>query len=230
MFNHNLQTWDSSTLSQLLGTQAAEAIEREHSCTILRQGFNDKLIFTWAANGEFCVKRAYQMLMQLRVNFNHMQSDLEKIIWKTIWHAKGVLPRVRMFMWKAMHDVLPVGLALHKCIQQISSIYKLCGANEEDIMHVLFHCPHARATWFQSTLGLRVDHFRGMNLREVLHVVWQPLDLHHISLFFSTAWHIWKARCARVFNNKETSPRNTLGLTQAPFQSIYLIALPSVLQ
>lgn len=62
LFNSNLQAWNWTALVQFAGLVLALNIRDEHVGLILQGGIRDKLMFTWATNGEFSVKRAYQMI------------------------------------------------------------------------------------------------------------------------------------------------------------------------
>lgn len=62
LFNSNLQAWNWTALVQFAGLVLALNIRDEHVGLILQGGTRDKLMFTWATNGEFSVKRAYQMI------------------------------------------------------------------------------------------------------------------------------------------------------------------------
>lgn len=114
------------------------------------------------------------MITQLSPQISRMQTDSDKNLWKTVWKTKGTIPRVRLFFWKILQDALPVSSALAKWIQGIPARCKLCGEAQEDAVHLLFHCPHARATWFQSVLGLRTEQFIGMTMDQILEQLWQP--------------------------------------------------------
>ena len=54
------------------------------------------------------------------------------------------MPKVRVFWWRVIHGILPDEATLkHKHIKPIS-ICNVCLAKEEDLMHALVACSHAR--------------------------------------------------------------------------------------
>lgn len=75
-----------------------------------------------------------------------------------------------------------------------------------------------------------MSEFENKKLKEVLNLVWQPLDQDQVATFLSIIWHIWKARCTKVFENKKPKPENTIRSAMALSQSIRLTALPSIVQ
>lgn len=204
LFNRDLLNWDFQSLVEFAGPAIATRILAEHSETTLQEGLQDKLIFTWARNGEFSVKQAYHMVSQLTPNYTAILSNEEQQTWKRIWKSKGITPRVKIFFWKCMHNALPTGAALTKRIHSITPACKICNAPSEDIVHALFLCDHARAVWYMS-LGLRTDITR-MNFKHILHLLWNGLDASKLAQFLSIAWHIWKARCSALFADKPCQP------------------------
>lgn len=97
LFNNTTLTWNSEALIEFGGPQIANSIIRQHTHVVLQQGVKDKLMFTWATNGEFTIKKAYQMLQQLHPLIQHTTSKEEELIWKRIWKNKTTAPRVKTF-------------------------------------------------------------------------------------------------------------------------------------
>lgn len=139
LFNRSLQNWDFQSLLHFAGPVLAQQILSEHSGTILQEGIKDKLMFTWAHNG-------YNMVRQLNPDNTRMISKEECQTWKRIWKCKGITPRVKIFLWKGMHNALPTCAALEKRITSVTPLCKLCNSDTESVVHALFLCSHSRAT------------------------------------------------------------------------------------
>lgn len=152
-FNQQILVWNQHYLVQFRGSEFAKTICNEQANTILRPGTKDKLMFTWVKNGEFSVKAAYHLLRNSQPLTSRHVSEQETIIWKKIWKILCIPQKVRMFFWKAMQGALPTAAALSKRIPSIEPDCKLCGMTREDVLHTLFLCQHARATWFSSPLS-----------------------------------------------------------------------------
>lgn len=215
LFDSASLSWDLQKLLDFGGESIASAIVNEHQGLVLRQGIPDKIMYTWAANGEFSVKKAYQMLDTLQPLERYVVSDLEKAVWKEIWKIKGIAPRVRIFFWKIVKGALPTSHALAKRIPTISSQSKICLNPLEDAFHAIFYCPHARATWFMSPLGLRTSDVTHNRMVDTLFELWSRFDNVQIALFMVLAWNIWKARCKEFFLEKKSVPENTLNTVMA---------------
>lgn len=155
LFNSNLQAWNWTALVQFAGLVLALNIRDEHVGLILKGGIRDKLMFTWATNGEFSVKRVYQMIQQSNPIINPTVTDEDRKLWKTIWKLKSITPRVQMFIWKSLNGALPTGAESAKRLQGFPSACQLCQCPVEDVMHEIFLCPHSSATWFSWDFALK---------------------------------------------------------------------------
>lgn len=105
-----------------------------------------------------------------------------------------------------MHEAFPTAHALSRRIHSINPSCSMCETVVEGVLHAIFECPHARATWFRSSLGLRSSNHSQDNLRDLLKFLWQNLDESQIANFMILAWNIWKGRCAYLFQKKECNP------------------------
>lgn len=154
LFDNRTGHLDLQKLCDFAGNQIAIDIIREHAGVTIRPGIPDRLMFTWATNGEFFVKKAYSMLETLQAFEMPVPTDSESYLWKKIWKIKGVAPRIRMFFWKAIKGALPSAGKLASRIQGINPNCKLCNLTTEDASHAMLHCTHARLTWFMSPSGI----------------------------------------------------------------------------
>lgn len=161
------------------------------------------------------------MLDQMQSITRAMPSDDHRRLWKTVWKSKEILPRVKTFFWKILNNAIPTFSVLSKRLPHVQPHCTICESAIEDVAHMLFFCPHARATWFASPLGLRVEPMSHLTLHEVLNYTWNCLTPDQTATFIALAWQIWKARCAHIYQQKDCKPDHTLkqlnfGLVQFP--------------
>lgn len=76
------------------------------------------------------------------------------IVWRLIWKVKLPL-KILTFIWKLLHDSLPVFEVLNNRGITISSKCLMCNEDEESINHLFMHCPFARVIWHGSNLEIR---------------------------------------------------------------------------
>ncbi|XP_050238455.1 uncharacterized protein LOC126687946 [Mercurialis annua] len=175
----------------------------------------DRLIWHYHSNGNYSVKSGYHFL------FNKIHSNVLPAVhgfsrkeWTSLWHA-FLPPKIRLFIWRCLHNALPVGELLLQRFH-IESHCPHC-QESETIMHMLFSCPFARQVWFLSSLshhmtGLPLISFSRIWLVSTTHLNDPTADPPSFSLFCFTLWFIWKTRNAAIFRQEIITAEDTMAL------------------
>lgn len=66
-------------------------------------------------------------------------------------------PRVIVYLWKLIHDGLPLALALHRRILAVDPMCTVCGEKEESVSHLVHFCRLARGCHLVGPLALKSD-------------------------------------------------------------------------
>ena len=73
-------------------------------------------------------------------------SSANKELWTALWRLR-VVPKVRVFWWRVLRGILPDSTTLrYRHIKQLG-LCDVCKAMDEDMLHALIHCSHAKAFW-----------------------------------------------------------------------------------
>ncbi|XP_078163540.1 uncharacterized protein LOC144558573 [Carex rostrata] len=154
--------------------------------------------------GSYTVKEGYNTL--LRDNPFAFPYDQQKIrALRAIWNWKEVIPRVQMFLWRALHDGLTTTVEMAKRFRTVQPLCPRCGYENEYTMHLLFFCPLARATWFASQIPLRVADLP-LNFAVTLLTIVQNLQVNKIPTLCNLLWCLWKARNEELFSGIKSTP------------------------
>ncbi|KAL2937195.1 hypothetical protein RDABS01_020644, partial [Bienertia sinuspersici] len=117
-------------------------VERIRSIPISSRLPDDVLYWNVSKDGEFRVRDAYRMaIMEGRAS----SSNGVDPIWNKIWKMK-VLPKVRLFVWRACWDILPYNCNLAKRRVKPERGCVRCGM-EEDSLHILRDCCWTKKIW-----------------------------------------------------------------------------------
>lgn len=122
-----------------------------------------------------------------------------------IWKWKGIIPRVTLFIWRALQGGLATTHELSRRMRKFSAMCPRCGQESEYIMHMLFFCPISRLTWFMSQLALRVGALP-LNFVETILIIIDSLQEEQIVIFCNIMWELWKARNEEVIAGKKATP------------------------
>lgn len=115
----------------------AELDDWHHLVAILPVPSESPDVVSWphSVSGHFSVKSCYRALS--------VGSTVTRF--KDLWAAR-VPPKVKIFMWQAIHGRLPAADQIKKRHGHGSGCCSLCD-NIEDTDHILFRCPLARLFW-----------------------------------------------------------------------------------
>ena len=120
--------------------------------------------------------------------------ETDKQLWSRLWKLK-VLPKVRVFWWRVLRGILPVESTLKYRHISTERKCKICLHSDEDMMHALLNCSHARRFWNKATEWLDIK-------RPNLHPLTWAQDILCVSSFsesdrakiISVMWSIWTSR------------------------------------
>ena len=175
-------------------------------------GAPDKLIWLKTKSGAFTTKSGYYAALEECDDGQFANSTMSN--WhRDVWRLP-VAPKVKLFLWKIFQGALSVGERLVARHINVDQHCKRC--NEiESTNHLLLHCRFAKKVWELAPLSTGFD-LRGL---VVLAELWPdlcrvvslpPVGLQAGSLVPWILWAIWIARNNLIFNNKTSTPEETI--------------------
>ncbi|KAJ4765776.1 Ribonuclease H-like superfamily protein [Rhynchospora pubera] len=219
LINSSDGSWNIAKLIELVGFHSALYLAISFPHTPVRNSYPDRLIFSANTNGQFTLKGAYRLLSSLNPQSNQQPPHLKHLL-KKIWYSQGLLPKVRLFLWKIFKSALPVDHLFVTRFGKQSQGCPLCGAKQEDVTHTLFKCDFARQVWLSSSLGLRSDALPN-EVPAILSQLFALFDDQQLRIFSATIWNLWKQRCKTVFEGKKLCPAS---VNRAAGSTIQLLA------
>lgn len=139
--------WDLTTVSHLLSSEESVEIQM---LPIGERDSYDRLIWPLAKNGMYTVKTGYlwtqlQKVPKPKIKPNTSHTIMEEV-WKIIWSSKTI-PKIKLFLWRAVKRVLPTLFNLFKRTLTENPICQICKVQPETIEHILLQCPWAIKVW-----------------------------------------------------------------------------------
>jgi len=107
-----------------------------------------RMVWKGTTNGSFTVRSAYHLGKEIQaMEGGHCSYVGEGVtVWKAIW-ALQVPNSVKLFIWRACHNILPTRMKLFQKKVLKDSSCPCCGAVDETICHILWECPAAQDVW-----------------------------------------------------------------------------------
>lgn len=205
LFDAQSDKWNEGLIEDVLGPQAVQTITQSVRKSEVEPQLQDRLIWDKGKSGKYMANEGYKVLQQQARP--PIQNSEEKIkAWARIWSWEGLTPRVKIFLWKAVHGSLATVSELHRRIRAINPTCPRCHSKNELLTHMIFFCSSSRAAWFGSELTMRVDHVH-LDFTQALLDLTSNMDEHSITVMCNLMWCIWKARNVEVFAAKKLRPK-----------------------
>ena len=213
LINEENWTWKRDLIRDVFIPPEAEAIL---NIPLRHGGVEDFLAWAHEINGNYSVKSAYRALVTrkkraaLEEGAATSTSQTEGQMWKRLWKLK-VLPKVRVFWWPVVRKILRDECTLrHRYIQPLGRC-KVCFAMDEDLMHALVHCTHAKMFWEEAYdwLGVRWPRLHPETwARDILEDP-QFTDTQRAQMI-SVMWAIWHSRNRITHDGEKLDPVRTV--------------------
>ena len=204
----------------------------------LRQGGGEDFL-AWAHERSviYSVKSAYRALMNQKERLALEEGQIatpsmsEQQMWSQLWKLK-VAPKVRVFWWRVLKGIIPNECTLHYRHIKDNSLCKLCLAMDEDLMHALVHCSHARSFWEEARILFDIRLPQLHPNTSACDILCEPsfTDKDRATIII-VMWAIWMSHNRRTHDQENIDPassvrriREDLALLDIPRQAF--IPLP----
>ncbi|KAJ4776676.1 RNA-directed DNA polymerase (reverse transcriptase)-related family protein [Rhynchospora pubera] len=174
----------------------------------------DKLVWQISTKGSYRVKEGYTML---KGQSNLVDNSEEAKLWVEIQKWKGIIPKVKLFLWRLINKALMTSQNVHRRIAAVSPMCQRCHTENEFESHCFFFCQGSRVVWFGSALGLRSQDMP-LNVVIAISQCTQYMTQDQRSLFCYTLWEIWLARNELILNQGKFDPEKILRKAQSWLQ------------
>jgi ribonuclease HI len=172
------------------------------------QSFEDFIAWSMTSHGRYTVCSGYYI--QRKHQFGTRASQLAlpgtsaiNLVWKILWQLK-LSSKVKIFIWRALHGILPLKCILANRHIGTSGSCPICNQGAEDVRHLLFQCPAAKDIWQALDLNTFIDGVSQLDRSGsvVLELIirredntmpgFQNINLKELVL--TTCWYLWWTR------------------------------------
>jgi len=167
----------------------------------------DKLIWRCTVNGDFSVRSAYHLGMDLQDSKGGQCSyaGKEEDFWKVVWAL--CIPNVtKLFIWRACNELLPTRVNLVRRKVTEMKACPCCEIGDEDALHALWLCPAARDVWGSSVSVFQKYCYAGTNFKGLLAFCMERGTKEELELMAVIARSIWLRRNAWLFERRFDHP------------------------
>lgn len=156
----------------------------------------------WYGNneGNFKVKDAYRIARAFKDHASY--SNRADPMWKKLWKL-NIPPKAKVFLWRAVRDIIPHNANLHKKRVLDSPKCPRCGVLESSI-HVFRDCSWARKLWSLAPIAIYKQ--EALDIRTWFTEILDNSPPYDSDLFATLLWQIWYSRNELCFEKIYSSP------------------------
>ena len=208
LLSRETREWNVAKINRTLPELAERILQIRPS----RLGTHDTYIWNLKSSGEYTTKTWYMALTQ---NIAEVSSPAttNSIDWRKLVWSNRTASKIKLFLWKSLHEALPTGFNLQKRRMRENTACGRCGAIETTD-HLLFQCRFARDLWSLGPWETPFDSSScdslSANLLASLH--WRNLPSIGISIniFPWICWIIWVERNRLLLEKRISTPEEAL--------------------
>ncbi|KAF5475754.1 hypothetical protein F2P56_007529 [Juglans regia] len=220
------KTWKEGVIRNLFSYEEATVILQ---IPLSRLGNCDKQIWGFTKHGIFTVRSAYHLGMERKRRTRGEVSKVEKsvAVWKQMWRLE-VPAVVKIFLWKALNNILPTNSNLFKKKIGDCPLCTICGSSEESVLHILWSCPSAADVWAESNSPVKKWANEGVDFMSLWIKMINELKKEEIEWMAVVMRRIWLRRNRFIFENKFYSPKQVILMARECLED-YKIAHMSII-
>ena len=177
-------------------------------------------------HGRYSVKSGYQIALKLKFPDNPCSSDSSLSQWNIIW-ATELPEKNKIFMWRAVKNLLPTTSNLWRKKIVESPICQRCGVKSEDVIHALLECKAAKKVWKNTAFAEEIKKLEQQELMAVLLEIQGKKGKKELELIVVLCWAIWYSRNLFIFENKREDSQLYIARAEARLESFRRIKKPS---
>uniref|UniRef100_A0A803QQG6 Reverse transcriptase domain-containing protein n=1 Tax=Cannabis sativa TaxID=3483 RepID=A0A803QQG6_CANSA len=160
---------------------------------------NDTLIWNHHHSGCFTVNSAYHLANSNLSSPGPSNPATYRRWWTTVW-SSNIPPKIKHFLWKAFHHILPSNLNLFHRRSTPSPFCSLCLSHHDSNTHSLIECSRAGKIWKHSSFYQFYLKNRNCDIKEFMLRGFESFDKDQFSSFSGLIWAIWNNRNRAIFH------------------------------
>ena len=141
--------WDVQKLKEVFWPFDVEAIRQ---IPLSSRSVDDSYSWHFEENGIFSVRSGYKVALNTKLLSSPSSRGVDYGWWRKMW-GLNIPPKVKHFMWRAFHDLLPCNDNLYRRGICHSRTCPRCGSFPETSFHTLWSCPRSKLIWRSSSFA-----------------------------------------------------------------------------
>ncbi|XP_050211934.1 uncharacterized protein LOC126662091 [Mercurialis annua] len=177
-------------------------VEYIQSIPLPQSNLLDKLRWHYDKKGEYSARSGYRLAVRLRDATIRPDNAHKMRWWKYMWNL-DMPPKIKIFMWRTFHNLLPVKINMKIRGLSIDTNCPICNEGYETSMHSLWSCPNAKNVWNQWERGRNLTRDRNNHIQDLISHVYETINEADFIFLFLLKWMIWHSRNNTIFGRNQ---------------------------
>lgn len=116
----------------------------------------DRVVWAFLKSGKFTVRSCYHNLLEGKIGATEevmVSREVDGMHWNWLWKLR-IPPKVRVFLWRACHDIIPTRCALVRRHVGSEPFCEFCKREVETESHLFFKCLFFASLWLEPPFNL----------------------------------------------------------------------------
>ncbi|XP_024043083.1 uncharacterized protein LOC112099827 [Citrus clementina] len=188
----------------------------------------DEVLWHFDKKREYSVKSGYQLALNLNFPNEPESSNSSSRLWKIPWMLD--LPeKVKIFMWRALKNILPTAENLWKRKSLQEPICQRCKLQVETVSHALIECKTARKTWDLAPLTAQLSKDHNQDFFNAIQEMCSRSLKAEAELMVVYCWVIWSARNKFIFEGKKSNSRILAAKAESVLKAYQRVSKPGTI-
>lgn len=148
-------------------------------------------------HGNFSVRSCYHMILAAKLSedstLNGSNSGERRLNWKGLWSLHLPPPKVKVFLWRACFDIIPVGDELVRRHIAHNPYCIFCETQAKTSEHIFFECEVFGSIWSSPPFNLEIK-CDTSTFAARFQFLWANLEQHAFELACVVCWKCWEFR------------------------------------
>lgn len=151
----------------------------------------------WEFNskGKYSVREGYKLEIGCYEAPQHCSFIHATSWWKYLW-AMNIPPKVRVFWWRTLHNIIPSNANLLAHHVPVSSSCTFCSAANDSTCHALFWCFLVKPCWKKTCYWPLLKQVKHLNIIDIYLWMKGALSKSEFEGFAFYTWAIWREKLA----------------------------------
>lgn len=186
----------------------------------------NEILWHFDKRGEFSVKSGYQLALKLKFPEASSNSTSSSNQWKILW-ALDLPEKIKIFMWRALKDLLPSAENLWKRKVLQEPICQRCRREVETISHALLTCKAAKKVWLLAPFTLQNPREPPKDMLGIFQKLENRLRKDKLELWVTYCWAVWFSRNKLIFEGKGMAPEISATKAESTLAAYQRVRIPT---